>query len=95
MSVYPSVPSALAEALSNKGYDALTQVQSAVIEPSLAGRDLLVSAQTGSGKTVAFGLAMAGELLGEEDRLTRAETPLALIVAPTREFPGIWSVSGV
>ena len=86
MSAYPSVPSALAEALSNKGYDALTQVQSAVIEPSLAGRDLLVSAQTGSGKTVAFGLAMAGELLGEEDRLTRAETPLALIVAPTREL---------
>ena len=29
---------------------------------------------------------MAGELLGEEDRLTRAETPLALIVAPTREL---------
>jgi ATP-dependent RNA helicase DeaD len=57
-----------------------------VIEPSLAGRDLLVSAQTGSGKTVAFGLAMAGDLLGEEDRLTRADTPLALIVAPTREL---------
>jgi ATP-dependent RNA helicase DeaD len=86
MSVNPSVPSALAEALSNKGYDSLTQVQSAVIEPSLAGRDLLVSAQTGSGKTVAFGLAMAGDLLGEEDRLSRAETPLALIVAPTREL---------
>jgi ATP-dependent RNA helicase DeaD len=86
MSAYPSVPSALAEALSNKGYESLTQVQSAVIEPSLAGRDLLVSAQTGSGKTVAFGLAMAGDLLGEEDRLTRADTPLALIVAPTREL---------
>lgn len=49
------------------------------------GRDLLVSAQTGSGKTVAYGLAMASSIL-EDDRLPRAEEPLALIVAPTREL---------
>ena len=47
----------LAAALSAKGYDAMTAVQLAVIAPEVAGRDLLVSAQTGSGKTVAFGLA--------------------------------------
>ena len=86
MSAYPSVPSALAEALSNKGYESLTQVQSAVIEPSLAERDLLVSAQTGSGKTVAFGLAMAGNLMGDAEKLPHANEPLALIVAPTREL---------
>ena len=51
-----------------------------------AGRDLLVSAQTGSGKTVAFGLAIATNLLGDAERFERAAAPLALIVAPTREL---------
>jgi ATP-dependent RNA helicase DeaD len=49
-------------------------------------RDLLVSAQTGSGKTVAFGLALAPSLLGGELRLPKAEEPMALIIAPTREL---------
>jgi ATP-dependent RNA helicase DeaD len=80
------VPPALAEALATRGYETLTQVQSAVIAPELAGQDLLVSAQTGSGKTVAFGLAMAGDLLGTEAKFTNADAPLALIVAPTREL---------
>ncbi|HBF90749.1 MAG TPA: hypothetical protein DDX09_06230, partial [Hyphomonas atlantica] len=80
------IPSALAEALAQRGYDTLTQVQSAVIEEDLAGQDLLVSAQTGSGKTVAFGLAMAADLLDGADRFDRPETPLAIIVAPTRDL---------
>ena len=50
------------------------------------GRDLLVSAQTGSGKTVAYGLAIAENLLGAAERFERAAAPLALIVAPTREL---------
>ena len=52
-----TLPASLAEALSARGYDQLTPVQASVIAPEAAGRDLLVSAQTGSGKTVAFGLA--------------------------------------
>lgn len=76
----------LAAALAAKGYDAMTAVQLAVIAPEVAGRDLLVSAQTGSGKTVAFGLAMAGEVLGGVDKLLYADKPLALVVAPTREL---------
>jgi ATP-dependent RNA helicase DeaD len=51
-----------------------------------ADRDLLVSAQTGSGKTVAYGLALASTLLGDAERLERAAEPLALVVAPTREL---------
>ena len=54
--------------------------------PEAAGRDLLVSAQTGSGKTVAFGLALAPTLLGEEDRFGQPAAPLALVIAPTREL---------
>ena len=50
---------ALADALSERGYDTLTAVQEAVTNPELQNADLLVSAQTGSGKTVGFGLAIA------------------------------------
>ena len=76
----------IADALARKGYDELTPVQQAVIQPELAGRDLLVSAQTGSGKTIGFGLAIAPTLLGEQDRFDQAAAPLALIIAPTREL---------
>src|SRR3546814_16336387 len=75
----------LAEALAARGYEALTPVQAQVTEAEAHGRDLLVSAQTGSGKTVAFGLAMADELF-DDGRLPFATAPPALIVAPTREL---------
>lgn len=76
----------LAKALAAKGYDTLTPVQEAVLDPDLAVRDLLVSAQTGSGKTVAFGLALAPSLLEGADKLPNAGAPQALIIAPTREL---------
>lgn len=74
----------LAAALADKGYETLTPVQQAVLAEDLVGRDLLVSAQTGSGKTVAFGLAIAPELLSGD--LAVAAAPRALVVAPTREL---------
>jgi hypothetical protein len=61
-------------------------VQAAVITEEAQGRDLLVSAQTGSGKTVAFGMAMSRDLLGDAERLSYAGKPLALVIAPTREL---------
>ena len=78
-------PSLLA-ALTERGYAEPTPVQAAVLEPETAGRDLLVSAQTGSGKTVAYGLAVAATLLGAETKLPTAGAPLALVIAPTREL---------
>lgn len=77
---------ALSGALEKRGYESLTPVQEAVIDAKLATRDLLVSAQTGSGKTVAFGLALAPNLLGEGEKFYNASKPLALVVAPTREL---------
>ena len=77
---------ALATALRGKKYETLTPVQSAIIDAKLAHKDLLVSAQTGSGKTVAFGLALASTMLGDDLVLPAAETPMALIIAPTREL---------
>lgn len=76
----------IANALARKGYDVLTPVQQAVTQPELEGRDLLVSAQTGSGKTIGFGLAIASTLLDDADTFGQADAPLALIVAPTREL---------
>ena len=76
----------LSQALAERGYDSLTPVQEAVTDPALRDADLLVSAQTGSGKTVGFGLAIGPTLLDAEGMLGPASAPLALIVAPTREL---------
>ncbi len=78
--------STISRALAERGYDKLTPVQEAVTDPDLDGADLLVSAQTGSGKTVGFGLAIAPTLLEEDGRFGPAGAPLALIIAPTREL---------
>lgn len=82
---FPPLPALIAEALEAQGYAEPTAVQAAVVAPEAQGRDLVVSAQTGSGKTVAFGIAMADSLLsGETNQWSRA--PLALVIAPTREL---------
>ena len=83
---HEKIAAPLARALSARGYDQLTEVQAAVSADEAAGRDLIVSARTGSGKTVAFGIAMAGDLLQGEERLPFALQPLALVIAPTREL---------
>ncbi len=83
---FPELPATLSEALAERDYTAATDVQAAVLEPEARGRDLVVSAQTGSGKTVAFGLAMADEMLDENGKVPFAIAPKALVIAPTREL---------
>ncbi len=83
---FPALTPPLARALAERNYDSPTPVQLAVLGEDAVDRDLLVSAQTGSGKTVAYGLAMARDLLGDAETFERAGAPLALIVAPTREL---------
>jgi ATP-dependent RNA helicase DeaD len=75
-------PEPLAAALAARGYQTPTPVQEAVQTEEARGRDLMVSARTGSGKTVAFGMAIAPAILP----LPKAARPLALVVAPTREL---------
>ncbi len=82
---FANLPPLLSEALASRGYATPTPVQAAVLAEEARGRDLVVSAQTGSGKTVAFGLAMADELLDGE-RAVSSRAPLALVIAPTREL---------
>ncbi len=82
---FPSVHPALDAALIARGYLEPTAVQAAVLQPEAAGRDLLVSARTGSGKTVAFGLAAAATLMPDGE-IPPHGAPLALVIAPTREL---------
>jgi ATP-dependent RNA helicase DeaD len=83
---FPTSHPSLERALAARGYTEPTPVQMAVLQPEAVGKDLLVSAQTGSGKTVAYGLAFASTLLGEEQRFGPPAEPLALVIAPTREL---------
>ncbi|MCP8940393.1 DEAD/DEAH box helicase [Alsobacter sp. SYSU M60028] len=83
---FPATHASVERALAERGYAEPTPVQAAVLAPEARDRDLLVSAQTGSGKTIAFGLALVSTLLGEAERFPRAEEPLALVIAPTREL---------
>jgi ATP-dependent RNA helicase DeaD len=82
---FSSLPAPLQAALAAREYLSATPVQASVLEAP-SGRDLLVSAKTGSGKTVAYGLALASTLLMGEERMGAPGAPMALVVAPTREL---------
>ncbi len=81
-----SVGPLLARAMQAKGFTTLTAVQEAVLVPELRGRDLRISSQTGSGKTVAIGLALRDALADLEATEGKAARPRALVIAPTREL---------
>ncbi len=83
---FPPTNPALERALLLRDYLEPTPVQAAVLRPEAVERDLLVSAQTGSGKTVAYGMAFAGTILAGAERLDWSAAPLVLVVAPTREL---------
>jgi ATP-dependent RNA helicase DeaD len=83
---FPTINPSLRAALDERGYLEPTPVQLAVLQADTLEKDLLVSAQTGSGKTVSFGLAMAPTLLGESTTLEPTREPIALVIAPTREL---------
>jgi ATP-dependent RNA helicase DeaD len=85
---FAALPAALARALERRGFTALTPIQEAVLAPTCAGRDLRIRSRTGSGKTVALGLAVAGELASRPASATAAlcARPAVLLIAPTREL---------
>lgn len=76
----------LAAALDEKGYTTLTPVQEAVLAPELAGRDLRISSQTGSGKTVAIGFVVYDILAGPRTPGVTKPAPRVLVIVPTREL---------
>jgi ATP-dependent RNA helicase DeaD len=82
----------LLAAIEQKGYTELTPVQRVVLDPTLAGSDLRITSQTGSGKTIAIGLTLRGVLQPSAAGGASAPgkngvaRPRALVVAPTREL---------
>ena len=86
---FSAAPPQLRAALARQGFTSLTAVQRAVLDAESAGRDLRISSQTGSGKTVALGLLLAPSLVTEGAARTAARRPAgpaALLIAPTREL---------
>lgn len=78
---FTRVPEDLRTALEARGFTTLTEVQEAALAPEVGGRDLQISSQTGSGKTVALGFAVA-DLLETPGEVG----PVVLIMVPTREL---------
>jgi ATP-dependent RNA helicase RhlE len=71
----------LLKGVKDLGFTQPTPIQTDAIPPGLDGRDLLASAMTGSGKTIAFLLPILNRLMGKPRGTTRA-----LVLAPTREL---------
>ncbi len=77
----------LADAMRRRGFTDLTSVQRAVLDAAPDERDLRISSQTGSGKTVAIGLALARHLMAEDPATdSKRAGPSVLVLVPTREL---------
>ncbi|AXY58986.1 DEAD/DEAH box helicase [Acinetobacter sp. WCHAc010052] len=88
-----SLDESLQKALESLGFTAPTPVQEQSIPAAMEGKDLLVSSQTGSGKTAAFLLPTLNALAGQEDtfvpfkeRMKAVTQPNILVISPTREL---------
>ncbi|WP_035794508.1 DEAD/DEAH box helicase [Kitasatospora mediocidica] len=77
------MPAALLSVLTRQGVTSPFPIQAATLPNSLAGRDVLGRGRTGSGKTIAFGLAVLARIAGQKAEPRR---PLALVLVPTREL---------
>ena len=81
------LPESLARGVADAGFERCTPIQAQTLPRALAGFDIAGQAQTGTGKTAAFLIALYSRLLRAEIPSTRKiNSPLALIIAPTREL---------
>ena len=81
------VPELLAQAIRKRGFSELSSVQRAVLDAESEGQDLRISSQTGSGKTVAIGFALARHLTTEASvAVSDRAGPSVLVLVPTREL---------
>jgi len=81
------LPPPLREGVRRAGFEALTPIQAGTLPTAMAGRDVAGQAQTGTGKTAAFLLALFNRLLcSPPPKRTRLASPRAVVLAPTREL---------
>jgi ATP-dependent RNA helicase DeaD len=88
---FAGVPAPLRASLEKRGFSTLTRVQSAVVaalnDAENGARNLRISSQTGSGKTVALGIALAQRVCdGDAPDASAVGGPAALVITPTREL---------
>ena len=82
-----NLPESLARGIADAGFERCTPIQAQTLPRALAGFDVAGQAQTGTGKTAAFLVALYTRILRSEVPPTRKiNAPLALIIAPTREL---------
>ena len=74
------------KAIFEKNYDTPTDVQKETIPLILAKKDVVVSAQTGTGKTAAFALPILQLLFHQQDASSNVKHIRALVISPTREL---------
>lgn len=87
--IFADVPAGLGTVLAERGFTELTPIQTAILSSDVAGRDLRITSQTGSGKTVALGLVVAEEVAAavlEPNTGPVRARPSVVLVAPTREL---------
>jgi len=81
------LPSEIMHAVSDLGFEYCTPIQSLSLEHALAGKNVAGKAQTGTGKTAAFLIAILTRYLrSPEKRMDKPGVPRALVIAPTREL---------
>ena len=80
------LPAKLLQGIDEAGFSYCTPIQAATLPLALAGRDVAGQAQTGTGKTAAFLVAMFKRLLEQPPQQAPGNNPRALIIAPTREL---------
>jgi ATP-dependent RNA helicase DeaD len=74
-----SLSDLILKAISNMGFEEATPIQEQAIPAAMEGRDVIGQAQTGTGKTAAFGIPML------ENIDPRSEVIQGIVITPTRE----------
>jgi ATP-dependent RNA helicase RhlB len=82
-----NIPESVKRGIAEQGFTRATPIQAQTLPIALAGRDVAGQAQTGTGKTAAFLIALFNRLLtGPAPTNRPANAPLAIVIAPTREL---------
>jgi len=76
------------KALAEKNYGSPTPIQEKAIPLVLSNKDVIATAETGTGKTAAFALPIIQKLISKQDAIKKGKQIRALIVSPTRELAG-------
>ncbi|MFN0264949.1 DEAD/DEAH box helicase [Tepidamorphus sp. 3E244] len=89
----------LKKAIDAAGFSEPTPIQQEAIPLAMQGRDVMGLAQTGTGKTLAFGLPLINSLLSQPSGKRPAKSVKALVLAPTRELANqiaesLWALAG-